>query len=197
MSINPLVFLFPRVRSFSSLFSNTRHPCANSSSPIFAAIRKNRQKQSPRGVPRKRCSENMQQIYRRTPMSKYDFNKVAKQLEIPLRHGCSPVNLLHVFRTTFSRNTSGWLLLSQSKVSKNISLNETARTSVSKGLELNQSFRSSQQKLFWNYLNCIYLENNFQIPNIDMLLFDWQTLVVVHLKFYSDLAANQQILNEF
>ena len=26
------------------------------------------QKQSPRGVPRKRCSENMQQIYRRTPM---------------------------------------------------------------------------------------------------------------------------------
>ena len=27
-----------------------------------------------------RCSENMQQIYRRTPMQKYDFNKVAKQL---------------------------------------------------------------------------------------------------------------------
>ena len=28
------------------------------------------QKQPPRGVPRKRCSENMQQIYRRTPMPK-------------------------------------------------------------------------------------------------------------------------------
>ena len=27
-----------------------------------------------------RCSENIQQIYRRTPMSKCDFNKVAKQL---------------------------------------------------------------------------------------------------------------------
>ena len=38
------------------------------------------QKQPPRGVPRKRCSENMQQIYRRTPMPKCDFNKVAKQL---------------------------------------------------------------------------------------------------------------------
>ena len=38
------------------------------------------QKQPPRGVPRKRCSKNMQQIYRRTPMPKYDFNKVAKQL---------------------------------------------------------------------------------------------------------------------
>ena len=35
------------------------------------------QKQRPRGVPRKRCFENMQQIYRRTPMPKCDFNKVA------------------------------------------------------------------------------------------------------------------------
>ena len=33
------------------------------------------QKQPPRGVLKKRCSENMQQIYR-TPMSKCDFNKV-------------------------------------------------------------------------------------------------------------------------
>ena len=36
------------------------------------------QKQPSRGVFRKRCSENMQQIYRRTPMPKCDFNKVAK-----------------------------------------------------------------------------------------------------------------------
>ena len=34
------------------------------------------QKQSSRGVLRKRCSENMQQIYRRTPMSKCEFNKL-------------------------------------------------------------------------------------------------------------------------
>ena len=32
-------------------------------------------------------------------------------IEIALRHGCSPVNLLHLFRTTFPRSTSGWLLL--------------------------------------------------------------------------------------
>ena len=38
------------------------------------------QKQRPRGVPRKRCSENRQQIYRRTPMAKCNFNKVALQL---------------------------------------------------------------------------------------------------------------------
>ena len=31
-------------------------------------------------------------------------------IEIALRHGCSPVNLLHIFRTPFPKNTSGWLL---------------------------------------------------------------------------------------
>ena len=38
------------------------------------------QKQPSRGVLSKRYSENMQQIYRRTPMLKCDFNKVALQL---------------------------------------------------------------------------------------------------------------------
>ena len=55
------------------------------------------QKQPSGGVHRKRCSENMQQIYRRAPMPKCD--------------GCSPVNLLHIFSTPFIKNTSGWLLL--------------------------------------------------------------------------------------
>ena len=32
-------------------------------------------------------------------------------IEIALRHGCSPVNLLHIFRTPFTKNTSRWLLL--------------------------------------------------------------------------------------
>ena len=31
--------------------------------------------------------------------------------EIALWHGCSPVNLLHIFRTPFPKNTSGGLLL--------------------------------------------------------------------------------------
>ena len=37
-------------------------------------------KQPFRGVLRKKCSDNMQQIYRRTPLPKCNFNKVAKQL---------------------------------------------------------------------------------------------------------------------
>ena len=52
-----------------------------------------------RGVPTKRCSENMQQIYR------------SNFIEITLRHGCYLVNLLHIFRTSFFKNPSGWLLL--------------------------------------------------------------------------------------
>ena len=32
-------------------------------------------------------------------------------IKIALRQGCSPVNLLHIFRATFSNNTSGWLLV--------------------------------------------------------------------------------------
>ena len=32
-------------------------------------------------------------------------------IEITLRHCFSPVNLLHIFRTRFLKNTSGWLLL--------------------------------------------------------------------------------------
>ena len=32
-------------------------------------------------------------------------------IEITLRHGCSPVNLLYIFRAPFLKNTPGWLLL--------------------------------------------------------------------------------------
>ena len=35
----------------------------------------------------------------------------SKFFEITLRHGCSPVNELHIFRTPFPKNISGWLLL--------------------------------------------------------------------------------------
>ena len=47
-------------------------------------------------------------------MQKCDFNKIAllcNFIEITLRHGCSPVNLLHIFSATFTKNTTRWLLL--------------------------------------------------------------------------------------
>ena len=71
------------------------------------------QKQPPRGgALKKRCSENMQQIYRRTPILKCDINKVESNfIEITLWHGCFPVNLLHICRTPFPRKISVWLIL--------------------------------------------------------------------------------------
>ena len=71
---------------------------------IFLQILKGElmQKQPSRGILRKRCSENMQQIYKRTPMLKCDFNKVAR---------FSPVNLLHVLRRAVLKNTSEGLHL--------------------------------------------------------------------------------------
>ena len=47
---------------------------------ITGSVNVNVQEQPSRGVIRKRCSKNMQQIYRRTPMLMCDFNKLALQL---------------------------------------------------------------------------------------------------------------------
>ena len=45
-------------------------------------------------------------------MPKCNFIKLQSNfIEITLQHGCFPVNLLHIFRTPFPRNTSEWLLL--------------------------------------------------------------------------------------
>ena len=38
-------------------------------------------------------------------MPKCNFNKVALQIEISLRQECSPINLLHIFGTPFTKNT--------------------------------------------------------------------------------------------
>ena len=62
-------------------------------------------KQPSSGVLRKKCSENMQLIYGLYVKLQSNF------IEITLQHECSPVNLLHIFRAPFFRNTSGGLLL--------------------------------------------------------------------------------------
>ena len=45
------------------------------SKTVINLVSLNRSRHS--GITRKRCSKNMQQIYRRTPMPKRDFNEVA------------------------------------------------------------------------------------------------------------------------
>ena len=51
------------------------------------------------------CSKFTGQHPCRSAISKSNF------IEIAFRHGCSPVNLLHIFRTPFLKNISGRLLL--------------------------------------------------------------------------------------
>ena len=98
--LTKIILKQPPVVVIEKRLSQPRHRCF----PVNFAKFLKTQKQPSRGVLRKRCSENMQQIYRRTPMPKWGFNKVPK-------HGCSSVNLLHISRTTFLKNTYGWLLL--------------------------------------------------------------------------------------
>ena len=54
----------------------------------------------------------MQQIYRRTPVLKCDFNKIALQLNWNHTSAWVFSNLLHIFRTAFPENTFGELFLS-------------------------------------------------------------------------------------
>ena len=61
---------------------------------------------------RKRCSKNYSKFTGEHPcQSAISIKLQSNFIETALRHECSPVNLLHIFRTHFPRNTSGWLLL--------------------------------------------------------------------------------------
>ena len=75
----------PRVNGFARIFSNSvctvKYNDQKESRLLLYILREDNlgkiQKPPSRGVLRKRCSENMQQSYRRTLMPKCDFNKVA------------------------------------------------------------------------------------------------------------------------
>ena len=73
-------------------------------SPHFWGETKDKQKQPSRGVLRKRCYGNMQQIYRQTPMPKWGFNKDALQLYLNLTSvWLLPCKLAAYFQNTFSK----------------------------------------------------------------------------------------------
>ena len=80
-------------------------------------------------------------------MSKCDFNKVALQsnfIEVTLRHGLSPVILLHIFRTLFHMNTSGGLLLHRIIIK--------IKSGLSRGDRLREDVRYEN----WFYLKTVF-----------------------------------------
>ena len=69
------------------------------------------QKQPSRGILEKSSSENMQKIYRRTPMSKCDCNNVVKQFYWNHTSTSFCCKFAAYFKDTFSKNTNGGLFL--------------------------------------------------------------------------------------
>ena len=72
-------------------------------------------------------------------------------IEIALWHECSPVNFLHIFRLSFSRNTSGWLLLYTFKCCQQKIFIETFYRFL-KDLSKAVSHTSKSKK---EYMNCL------------------------------------------
>ena len=106
-------------------------------------------------------------------------------IEITLRHGCSPVDLLHIFRTPFPRNTSGWLLLNFHN--QTICSNQCIQKSIANFLcSFLYSKYDTRYSLFekdvLNYedLSILYL-HNFFITTLWKLL--WQPFEKIHLLF--------------
>ena len=82
-------------------------------------------------------------------MRKYDLQ--SNFIEITLQHGCSPVNLLHIFRIRLPKSTSGGLLLKVkgkqvifSKVQKKENLVTTCRKQQQK-IKKNLLYETSQR----------------------------------------------------
>ena len=98
------VVLFDKKDSFP--FPTVRMPDESSNVPS------NKQKQSSIGFLRRKgvlkvCSKFIGEHPCRSVIS---IRLQSNFIEITLLHGCSPVNLLHIFRTPFPKNFSGWLL---------------------------------------------------------------------------------------
>ena len=79
--------------------------------------------------------------------------------EITLRHGCYPVNLLHIFRTPFSMNTSGWLLLINVWI-KLVTVSPKTILNVNIGTLVSLTFLSGNTRRF-NCFTIIYAVKRF------------------------------------
>ena len=102
----------------------------------------------------------------------FNFNEIA------LRHGYSPVNLLHFFITSFSKNTSGRLLLPDAKKEFQLLEQTTFRVATSNQVRTKSQFESVKQKNC--YSNNSILHNTYinyaVFPLTKVILYDYSEL---------------------
>ena len=68
-------------------------------------------------------------------------------------HRCSYVNLLHIFRTTFLKNTSGWPFL---YLDKALNFNLPRKEKMSKAMRETGVFQKLRKSLPWHFLITIF-----------------------------------------
>ena len=142
------------------------------------------QKQPPREVLKKKRSENMQQIYRRI---------CSNFIEITHWHGCSPVSLLHIFRTLFPRNTSGWLLLC---ISLPFSCILFCRRTWhghwilrDRKLKISFTFYNFFTQIVWKGINCLRFARSWVVVWPAKATDFWVSLLPLQFTFMFDLLA--------
>ena len=99
-------------------------------------------------------------------------------IEVALRHGCFPVNLLHFFRTSFPKNTSGRLLFHYVYVQSKSSLRKIQKFHAvfwcGNFLEIHSLHRVSANRTNVctprNWVNLLCLINCSKIPQFKILL---------------------------
>ena len=92
-------------------------------------------------------------------------------IEIALWHGCSPVNFLHIFRTSSLKNTSEWLLLQIAFTYHSVFLNINCSFEFWRLYCTSKLWRSINKFFFlnFNYAQFCYIvvDFHFQIFNVN------------------------------
>ena len=154
---------------FWSLFTNSKIVLVNNRTQ-----RTKIQKQPPRGVLIKRCSENMQQIY---------------------RINCSPVNLLFIFRTSFPTNTSGGLPL---KIKECFSNKSKMEYGVPQGWILSPLlFYINFIDIFYEWENSVFLYVYKQTFHISPVRISQQVNSVIMRNLRHNFYVKTKILGDF
>ena len=126
------------------------------------------QKQPSRGVFRKRCSIYRCKFTGEHPWpcrSMISIKFLCNVIEITLWRGFSPVNFLHLFRTPFSKNISGRLLLHLIETFENFPSIDTRKHFL--GLQLFGFLYISFIKMsFFSYIYVLFLIKNFNVKHI-------------------------------